>query len=587
MKTQQYLVSARKYRPTRFDEVVGQEVIVKTLKNAIKTNQLGQAFLFTGPRGIGKTTTARIFAKTINCENITPDGEACNECPSCISFNQNNSYNIYELDAASNNKVDDIRALIDQVNIPPQVGKYKVYIIDEVHMLSDSAFNAFLKTLEEPPSYAKFILATTERHKILPTILSRCQIYNFKRISNEDIVKHLEKIAKDENISYEIEALHVIAENSDGALRDALSMFDQLASFGEGKISYSTSIENLNVVDYDLYFQLTDNLLKGDLSKTLMLVDQIISNGFEPIHIIKGLAEHIRNLLFTSMNTTIDLLEISEAHKQKLVSQVKYCSYDFLSNVLKILSDADVSYMNTQNKRLLLEVSLLKIIDSNKKTNNDKAASIPTNTINIDPNKNSNNIENITKNTPTININNTQKIDNPSKYANGISNSKIVNSFSVKEKINEYKTKLENKKELNEENIKELLKHLSNEYVNKSPVFSNILANLNINFTDNILTLNVNNIIDAENVKKNLIPIKQYLAQNLVENGYEIKINVLNNIENTYKQVKREKPISSENKNIQNEANDEYFFEQLQNIYPSLKLLNDKFNLQPIKQNKI
>lgn len=587
MKTQQYLVSARKYRPTRFDEVVGQEVIVKTLKNAIKTNQLGQAFLFTGPRGIGKTTTARIFAKTINCENITPDGEACNECPSCISFNQNNSYNIYELDAASNNKVDDIRALIDQVNIPPQVGKYKVYIIDEVHMLSDSAFNAFLKTLEEPPSYAKFILATTERHKILPTILSRCQIYNFKRISNEDIVKHLEKIAKDENISYEIEALHVIAENSDGALRDALSMFDQLASFGEGKISYSTSIENLNVVDYDLYFQLTDNLLKGDLSKTLILVDQIISNGFDPIHIIKGLAEHIRNLLFTSMNTTIDLLEISEAHKQKLVSQVKYCSYDFLSNVLKILSDADVSYMNTQNKRLLLEVSLLKIIDSNKKNNNDKAASIPINTINIDPNKNSTNTENIVKTKPDVNTNITHKIDNPAKYANGISTSKIVNSFSVKEKINEYKTKLENKKELNEENIKELLKHLSNEYVNKSPVFSNILANLNINFTDNILTLNVNNIIDAENVKKNLIPIKQYLAQNLIENGYEIKINVLNNIENTYKQVKREKPISSENKNIQNEANDEYFFEQLQNIYPSLKLLNEKFNLQPIKQNKI
>ncbi len=588
MKSQQYLVSARKYRPTRFDEVVGQEIIVKTLKNAIKTNQLGQAFLFTGPRGIGKTTTARIFAKTINCENITIDGEACNECPSCISFNQNNSYNIYELDAASNNKVDDIRALIDQVNIPPQVGKYKVYIIDEVHMLSDSAFNAFLKTLEEPPSYAKFILATTERHKILPTILSRCQIYNFKRISNEDIVKHLEKIAKDENISYEIEALHVIAENSDGALRDALSMFDQLASFGEGKISYSTAIENLNVVDYDLYFQLTDNLLKGDLSKTLMLVDQIISNGFEPIHIIKGLAEHIRNLLFTSMNTTIDLLEISEAHKQKLVSQVKYCSYNFLSNVLKILSDADVSYMNTQNKRLLLEVSLLKIIDSNKKTNNDKAASIPTNTINIDPKKNSNNIENITKNTTTININSTQKIDNPSKYANGISTSKIVNSFSVKEKLNEYKTKIENKKELNEENIKELLKHLADEYANTLPVFSDILFNMTINYSNNLLAFNVDNILDAENIKKNLILIKQYLASNLAENGYEIQINVLNNPENINKPIKRERPLTTENSKQQTDNNDdEKFFQQLQDRYPSLKLLNDKYNLQPIKPNKI
>jgi DNA polymerase-3 subunit gamma/tau len=587
MKTQQYLVSARKYRPTRFDEVVGQEVIVKTLKNAIKTNQLGQAFLFTGPRGIGKTTTARIFAKTINCENISPDGEACNECPSCISFNQNNSYNIYELDAASNNKVDDIRALIDQVNIPPQVGKYKVYIIDEVHMLSDSAFNAFLKTLEEPPSYAKFILATTERHKILPTILSRCQIYNFKRISNEDIVKHLQKIANEENISYEIEALHVIAENSDGALRDALSMFDQLASFGEGKISYSTAIENLNVVDYDLYFQLTDNLLKGDLSKSLMLVDQIISNGFEPIHIIKGLAEHIRNLLFTSMNTTIDLLEISEAHKQKLVSQVKYCSYDFLSNVLKILSDADVSYMNTQNKRLLLEVSLLKIIDSIKKPNNDKAAAIATNTLNLDPNKNSTNADNIAKTNPVVNTNITHKINNPAKSDKGISNSKIVNSFSIKEKFNEYNTNLENKKELNEENIKELIKNLANDNATTSPVFSSILANLNLSFSDNILTLNVNNIIDAETLKKNLILIKQYLAQNLAENGYEIKINVLNNVENTYKQVKKEPPITAENKNIPNENDDEYFFEQLQNIYPSLKLLNEKFNLQTIKPNKI
>ncbi|HRR53473.1 MAG TPA: DNA polymerase III subunit gamma/tau, partial [Bacteroidales bacterium] len=562
MKTQQYLVSARKYRPTRFDEVVGQEVIVKTLKNAIKTNQLGQAFLFTGPRGIGKTTTARIFAKTINCENITPDGEACNECPSCISFNQNNSYNIYELDAASNNKVDDIRALIDQVNIPPQVGKYKVYIIDEVHMLSDSAFNAFLKTLEEPPSYAKFILATTERHKILPTILSRCQIYNFKRISNEDIVKHLEKIAKEENISYEIEALHVIAENSDGALRDALSMFDQLASFGEGKISYSNAIENLNVVDYDLYFQLTDNLLKGDLSKTLMLVDHIISNGFEPIHIIKGLAEHVRNLLFTSMNTTIDLLEISEAHKQKLISQVKYCSYDFLSNVLKILSDADVSYMNTQNKRLLLEVSLLKIIDSNKK-NSEKAAAIPTNTLNLDPNKSSTNSQNTTTKTSSINIKNTQTIDNPSKYANGISTSKIVNSFSVKEKFNEYKTKIENKKELNEANIKELLKHLADEYANSSPVFSNILANLNLSFTENILTLNVNNILDAENLKNNIIPIKQYLASNLAENGYEIQINVLNNPENITKPIKKERSSSTDNSKQQIDNNDdEKFFQQ-------------------------
>jgi len=333
---------------------------------------------------------------------------------------------------------------------------------------------------------------------------------------------------------------------------------------------------------------LTDNLLKGDLSKTLMLVDQIISNGFEPIHIIKGLAEHVRNLLFTSMNTTIDLLEISEAHKQKLISQVKYCSYDFLSNVLKILSDADVSYMNTQNKRLLLEVSLLKIIDSNKKNNSEKAATIPTNTLNLDPNKSSTNSQNTTTKTSSINIKNTQTIDNPSKYANGISTSKIVNSFSVKEKFNEYKTKIENKKELNEANIKELLKHLADEYANNSPVFSNILANLNLSFTENILTLNVNNILDAENLKNNIIPIKQYLASNLAENGYEIQINVLNNPENITKPIKKERSSSTDNSKQQIDNNDdEKFFQQLQERYPSLKLLNDKFNLQPIKPNKI
>ncbi|HOK22319.1 MAG TPA: hypothetical protein PLO66_06455, partial [Bacteroidales bacterium] len=299
------------------------------------------------------------------------------------------------------------------------------------------------------------------------------------------------------------------------------------------------------------------------------------------------LAEHVRNLLFTSMNTTIDLLEISEAHKQKLISQVKYCSYDFLSNVLKILSDADVSYMNTQNKRLLLEVSLLKIIDSNKK-NSEKAAAIPTNTLNLDPNKSSTNSQNTTTKTSSINIKNTQTIDNPSKYANGISTSKIVNSFSVKEKFNEYKTKIENKKELNEANIKELLKHLADEYANSSPVFSNILANLNLSFTENILTLNVNNILDAENLKNNIIPIKQYLASNLAENGYEIQINVLNNPENITKPIKKERSSSTDNSKQQIDNNDdEKFFQQLQDRYPSLKLLNDKFNLQPIKPNKI
>jgi len=588
MKTQQYLVSARKYRPTRFDEVVGQEVIVKTLKNAIKTDQLGQAFLFTGPRGIGKTTTARIFAKTINCENITPDGEACNECPSCISFNQNNSYNIYELDAASNNKVDDIRALIDQVNIPPQVGKYKVYIIDEVHMLSDSAFNAFLKTLEEPPAYAKFILATTERHKILPTILSRCQIYNFKRISNEDIVKHIEKIAKLENISYEVEALHVIAENSDGALRDALSMFDQLASFGEGKISYHIAIENLNIVDYDLYFQITDTLIKADISKTLLLVDQIIANGFEPIHIIKGLAEHTRNLLFTSMNATVELLEISETHKQKLISQVKYCSYDFLSNSLKILSEADVAYMNTHNKRLLLEVSLLKIIDNNKKNNDEKFTDLSSDTLNINTKKSTvATKENIQRNDFTS-VNST-KHTTPTKLANGINSSGIVNTFSIREKIKEYHTKKENKKELNEKNIKELLNQLANEIINDKPSLSHILSKINIDFDGQKLTFNVENLIEAESINKNLIDIKQYLANNLIQNGYEIQIKVNESTQKEkYKKEKSKIELNKKannnttalNKKASNNEDDELFFDELKNKYPSLNILAKKYNLK-------
>ncbi|MEE0983904.1 MAG: DNA polymerase III subunit gamma/tau, partial [Bacteroidales bacterium] len=316
-----FVVSARKYRPSDFHSVVGQSHITSTLQNALRNNQLAQAFLFCGPRGVGKTTCARILAKTINCTNVTNETEACNECESCRSFNSNSSFNIVELDAASNNSVEDIRSLIEQVRIPPQNGKYKVYIIDEVHMLSQAAFNAFLKTLEEPPAYAKFILATTEKHKIMPTILSRCQIFDFHRISNDDIANHLEYIAQRENVAYEKEALHIIAQKADGGLRDALSMFDQLVSFTQGNLSYKNIIDNLNILDYDYYFQLTEQLLASDVTSCLMLFDLILKKGFEGSHFIGGLANHFRNLLVCKNPTSASLLEVSGAVAQKYVTQ--------------------------------------------------------------------------------------------------------------------------------------------------------------------------------------------------------------------------------------------------------------------------
>lgn len=358
---QDYIVSARKYRPSTFHSVVGQDVIVRTLKNAIKNNLLAQAFLFTGPRGVGKTTCARIFAKTINCEHLSADGEACNECPSCLSFNQNSSFNIHELDAASNNKVDDIRSLIEQVRVPPHEGKYKVYIIDEVHMLTDQAFNAFLKTLEEPPAYAKFILATTERHKILPTILSRCQIYNFKRIGVEDIARHLAWVSSQENVEADPDALHIIAQKADGALRDALSIFDQLVTFGGRKITYTSAIENLNVLDFDYYFRFLDLIIAGDYPALLLTLNEIIENGFDGSHILGGLANHLRNLFVAINEETLKLLEVGDGLKARYLAQAKACPPGFIIDSLKFLSEADLRYNASNHKRLMLETTLLKL----------------------------------------------------------------------------------------------------------------------------------------------------------------------------------------------------------------------------------
>ncbi|HNW98448.1 MAG TPA: DNA polymerase III subunit gamma/tau [Bacteroidales bacterium] len=357
-----FIVSARKYRPVTFDTVVGQNAITSTLKNAIRNNHLAQSFLFCGPRGVGKTTCARILAKTINCENLTSNVEACNQCKPCLSFNTSNSFNVFELDAASNNSVDDIRNLIDQVRIPPQIGQYKIYIIDEVHMLSSSAFNAFLKTLEEPPVYAKFILATTEKHKIIPTILSRCQIFDFNRITIDDIAKHLAYVAQSENVEAETDALHIIAQKADGALRDALSIFDQIVSFAGGNgITYKTVIENLNVLDYDYFFHVTDYLLQGNIPSTLLILNDVIEHGFDGHHFISGLGEHFRNLLVCKDASTLKLLEVGDNIRDKYKSQAQSCPIDFLLKTLDVVAKCDVNYKTANNKRLLLELALMQM----------------------------------------------------------------------------------------------------------------------------------------------------------------------------------------------------------------------------------
>lgn len=372
-----YIVSARKYRPSTFESVVGQGALTTTLKNAIATGKLAHAYLFCGPRGVGKTTCARIFAKTINCLSPSPEGEACNHCESCTAFNEQRSYNIHELDAASNNSVDDIRLLVEQVRIPPQIGKYKVYIIDEVHMLSTSAFNAFLKTLEEPPHHAIFILATTEKHKILPTILSRCQIYDFNRISIEDTIAHLAYVASKEGIQAQVEALNVIALKADGGMRDALSIFDQVASFTGGNITYHSTIENLNVLDYEYYFRLTDCFLKGEVSPCLLLFNEVLTKGFDGHHFIGGLSSHLRDLLVSKDPSTLELLDVGAGIRLRYQEQAAQSPLGFLYQALKLANDCDLSYRASRNKRLLVELALIQIAQLSSPTNGEQTAATP------------------------------------------------------------------------------------------------------------------------------------------------------------------------------------------------------------------
>ena len=356
-----YIVSARKYRPTTFCSVVGQKALVQTLKAAVVTRKLAHAYLFCGTRGVGKTTCARIFAKTINCEHPTPDGEACNECESCRAFNEQRSYNIIELDAASNNSVDEIRSLIDKVRVPPQLGRYKVFIIDEVHMLSTAAFNAFLKTLEEPPNHAIFILATTEKHKLLPTILSRCQIYDFQRITIEDIVEHLRYVASQEGFTVDDDALNVIARKADGGMRDALSIFDQVAASSGGNITYQTTIENINILDYDYYFRLTDALLDGNIPEALLVFDSVLRAGFGAQLFVNGLSSHFRDLMVSKDAATLPLLDVGTAVAEQYARQAKRCDKAFLYKAMDLSNRCDLDYRISNNKRLLVELMLIKI----------------------------------------------------------------------------------------------------------------------------------------------------------------------------------------------------------------------------------
>jgi len=366
-----FIVSARKYRPSTFLSVVGQSALTATLKNAIKNNHLAHAYLFCGPRGVGKTTCARIFAKTINCSNLTSEAEACNECESCVAFNEQRSYNIHELDAASNNSVDDIRTLIDQVRIPPQIGRYSVYIIDEVHMLSASAFNAFLKTLEEPPAHAIFILATTEKHKIIPTILSRCQIYDFSRISVNDTVNHLLHVAEKEGITTEPQALNVIAQKSDGGMRDALSIFDQVVSFCGNNITYQAVIENLNVLDYDYYFRITDVFLANKVKDALLIFNEILNKGFDAHNFVGGLSAHLRDVLMCKDPDTVQLLEVATSIRESYANQAERCSNEFLYGALSVINECDLNFRLSRNKRLLTELMLIRLCQLTDKKKNE------------------------------------------------------------------------------------------------------------------------------------------------------------------------------------------------------------------------
>lgn len=560
-----FIVSARKYRPQTFDTVVGQKSITNTLKNAIKNNQLAQAFLFCGPRGVGKTTCARILAKTINCEQLSENMEACDHCPSCLSFNENASFNIYELDGASNNSVDDIRTLVDQVRIPPQMGKYKVYIIDEVHMLSAAAFNAFLKTLEEPPAYTKFILATTEKHKILPTILSRCQIFDFKRITVEDIAGHLQFVAEKEHITAEENALHIIAQKADGAMRDALSIFDQLVSFAGNQLTYQTVLDNLNVLDYDYFFRITDFILEGDLQGTLLTINDILDQGFEGQHFLIGFGEHLRNLLVIKDTATARLLEVAPSIRNKYQEQSAQCSVDFLLKALDINNRCDLNYKVSNNKHLHLEIALMQMCtirdqvkgltgDKVTKTQDDKVKVPPHHQFTPSP------VPPLTPSppSPTVRMKDLQK-----EYSGTVS----IKKTKTPEEKNMVGENQPDMRQSAQPFTQELLNHQWDEYAEslktESPhLFATLRKNRPVIKEDFILEFSLDNTLLEEELNQKKTELTEYLRKGL--DNYKIQLQT--KISESRKEIR---PYTDKEK-----------FEKMAGKNPALKTLKDEFELE-------
>lgn len=559
-----FIVSARKYRPSTFKSVVGQASITTTLKNAIKNNHLAQAYLFCGPRGVGKTTCARIFAKTINCKNLDENVEPCNTCESCQSFNQNRSYNIHELDAASNNSVEDIRTLIEQVRIPPQVGNYSIYIIDEVHMLSSQAFNAFLKTLEEPPAHAIFILATTEKHKIIPTILSRCQIFDFNRIRVDDTVEYLEYIAKEEHINYEVDAFNIIAQKADGAMRDALSIFDQVVSFSGNNITYQSVIDNLNVLDYDYYFKVTDAFLKNDLSECLLIFNEIIDKGFDGHHFINGLSEHFRNLLVCRDEATLNLLEVGATIRESYKEQTQKCSQQFLFTALEISNKCDVSYRLSKNKRLHVELSLIELcnITSEKKKSNNQVTEKQDTKKNVTSQKQTESKYN--KSEVKKEVVQEQKSKPILK-----SKPKSLSTFSIKDKMKQSsqedviaeETKTEEKKEpdeilTNDFSEKELIAkwhEFSNKVGDKPRIFNTLTSKDPKLEESNIITFNIDNNLQEQKINEIRNELMDYLKRELKNNQIDLKL-IISEIEEEnnklYTSEDKFKHMLSKNQNL-------------------------------------
>ncbi len=593
-----FIVSARKYRPSTFKQVVGQESITSTLQNAIKNNHVAQAFLFTGPRGVGKTTCARILAKTINCLHPTEDMEPCNECESCAAFNNNASFNIHELDAASNNSVDDIRNLVDQVRIPPQAGKYKVYIIDEVHMLSQAAFNAFLKTLEEPPDYAKFILATTEKHKILPTILSRCQIFDFKRISVDDIAGHLAWVAESEHINVDKEALHVIAQKADGALRDALSTFDQIVSFSGNAITYKDVIENLNILDYEYYFKVVDYILNGDTSNLLLIFHEILENGFDGQHFITGLSEHFRHLLVVKDAATLKLLEVGPALKEKYKKQSERCNAGFILKALDLTNKYDLSYKTSNHKKLHVEIALIQlssmqwtpqqqtaqVVSSSETTETVKTVTRKTETAAAGRQADStvaSEPETAYK-TPVVKLEKPEKEqaaepkaeikkqESPKKGSQNHHEERTISNVSIKSTLESLKSKNDrgvvNEKvvitEFDQEQLEETWKRFARDYKAKSPTFGTAVEKYKPELTEGyVVNMKVDNMLIAKDVL-NMAALLEFLKKELNNNQITIK------------------PVLPGKKERKVVLTDREKFEAMAKKYPGIKQLKDQLNLE-------